>query len=112
MREVTPTRSTALDLADELRLMRQGYEFLDEKRMLLATEMLRQMRQHQAQSEVFEVEIEVSGGGARGSRRATWARPSASLSGLAQALGGSATQAIGVSGGAAVGRLMAGRAAR
>lgn len=33
--EVTPTRSTALDLADELRLMRQGYEFLDEKRMLL-----------------------------------------------------------------------------
>jgi V/A-type H+-transporting ATPase subunit D len=57
MREVTPTRSTALDLADELRLMRQGYEFLDEKRMLLATEMLRQMRQHQAQSEVFEVEM-------------------------------------------------------
>lgn len=57
MREVTPTRSTALDLADELRLMRQGYEFLDEKRMLLATEMLRQMRQHQAQSEVFEVEL-------------------------------------------------------
>ena len=57
MREVTPTRSTALDLADELRLMRQGYEFLDEKRMLLATEMLRQMRQYQAQSEVFEVEL-------------------------------------------------------
>ena len=55
MREVTPTRSTALDLADELRLMRQGYEFLDEKRMLLATEMLRQMRQYQAQSEVFDV---------------------------------------------------------
>lgn len=57
MREVTPTRSTALDLADELRLMRQGYEFLDEKRMLLATEMLRQMRLHQAQSEVFEIEM-------------------------------------------------------
>lgn len=53
MREVTPTRSTALELADELRLMRQGYEFLDEKRMLLATEILSQMRQHQAQSEAF-----------------------------------------------------------
>ena len=44
MREVTPTRSTALELADERKLMRQGYEFLDEKRMLLATEMLRQLR--------------------------------------------------------------------
>ena len=40
MREVTPTRSTAIELADERKLMRQGYEFLDEKRMLLATEML------------------------------------------------------------------------
>ncbi len=57
MREVTPTRSTALDLADERRLMRQGYEFLDEKRMLLATEMLRQMRQYQAQSDALAVEL-------------------------------------------------------
>jgi V/A-type H+-transporting ATPase subunit D len=47
MHEVTPTRSTALELADEHRLMRQGYEFLDEKRMLLATEMLRQLRAYQ-----------------------------------------------------------------
>lgn len=53
MREVTPTRSTALELADERRLMRQGYEFLDEKRMLLATEMLRQLRAYQAQSDAF-----------------------------------------------------------
>ena len=44
MREVTPTRSGAIELADERRLMRQGYEFLDEKRMLLAAEMLRQLR--------------------------------------------------------------------
>ena len=47
MREVAPTRSAALELADERRLMRQGYEFLDEKRMLLATEMLRQLREYQ-----------------------------------------------------------------
>lgn len=33
-----------MELADERRLMRQGYEFLDEKRMLLATEMLRQLK--------------------------------------------------------------------
>ena len=44
MREFTPTRSAAIELADERRLMRQGYEFLDEKRMLLATEMLRQLK--------------------------------------------------------------------
>jgi V/A-type H+-transporting ATPase subunit D len=51
MREVTPTRSTAIELADERRLMRQGYEFLDEKRMLLATEMLRQLRIYQERSD-------------------------------------------------------------
>lgn len=47
MREVLPTRSAAIELADERKLMRQGYEFLDEKRMLLATEMLRQLREYQ-----------------------------------------------------------------
>ncbi len=51
MREVTPTRSAAIELADERKLMRQGYEFLDEKRMLLATEMLRQLKIYQARSE-------------------------------------------------------------
>jgi V/A-type H+-transporting ATPase subunit D len=53
MREVTPTRSSAIELADERRLMRQGYEFLDEKRMLLATEMLHQMRQYQARNDAL-----------------------------------------------------------
>jgi V/A-type H+-transporting ATPase subunit D len=47
MREVEPTRSAALELADELRLMRQGHEFLDEKRVLLATEMLLRLSLHQ-----------------------------------------------------------------
>jgi V/A-type H+-transporting ATPase subunit D len=40
------TKSVALALADERALMRQGYQFLDEKRMLLAAEMLRGLRQH------------------------------------------------------------------
>ncbi len=57
MRDVTPTRSTAIELADERRLMRQGYEFLDEKRMLLANEMLRQLRAYQARYETFEGEM-------------------------------------------------------
>ncbi len=47
MREITPTRSAVLELADERKLMRQGYDFLDEKRMLLASEMLRQLRDYQ-----------------------------------------------------------------
>ena len=53
MREVTPTRSAALELADERRLMHQGYEFLDEKRTLLAAEMLRQLRIYQEHSDAL-----------------------------------------------------------
>jgi V/A-type H+-transporting ATPase subunit D len=51
MREVTPTRSAALELADERNLMRQGYRFLDEKRILIATEILHQLRAYRQLSE-------------------------------------------------------------
>jgi V/A-type H+/Na+-transporting ATPase subunit D len=57
MREVTPTRSAALDLADEQKLMRQGYEFLDEKRILLATEMLDQLGAYRRRSEDFALAL-------------------------------------------------------
>jgi V/A-type H+-transporting ATPase subunit D len=53
MRDVTATRSTVIELADERKLMRQGYEFLDEKRMLLASEMLQRLRVFQERSEQF-----------------------------------------------------------
>ncbi len=43
MREVIPTRSEALALADERQLLRDGHHFLDEKRTILAGEMLRQL---------------------------------------------------------------------
>lgn len=43
MREVVPTRSEALALSEERLLLRDGHHFLDEKRMLLAGEMLRQL---------------------------------------------------------------------
>ncbi len=43
MREVAPTKSEALALAEERKLMRDGFGFLDEKRMLLAAEILRQL---------------------------------------------------------------------
>ena len=51
MRELTPTRSTAIELADERKLMRQGYEFLDEKRILLATEILGQLKTYRQRSD-------------------------------------------------------------
>jgi len=51
MREIMPTRSAALELADERKLMRQGYEFLDEKRVLLASEMLRQLKIYKERSD-------------------------------------------------------------
>jgi V/A-type H+-transporting ATPase subunit D len=47
MSDLTPTRSLLIALADERRTMREGYAFLDEKCLLLAGEMLRQVRAHQ-----------------------------------------------------------------
>ena len=44
MSDLTPTRSLLIALADERRTMREGYAFLDEKCLLLAGEMLRQVR--------------------------------------------------------------------
>jgi len=41
-RALSVSRSAFLELKDELRLVNDGYEFLDEKRILLAAEMLRQ----------------------------------------------------------------------
>ena len=40
-REVAPTRIALLELQDERRLVREGYELLDERRMLLAARILR-----------------------------------------------------------------------
>ena len=43
-RKQSVSRSALLDLQNELRLVNDGYEFLDEKRILLASELLRQRR--------------------------------------------------------------------
>jgi len=48
MAEFTPTRSLAIQLAEERRTMREGYAFLDEKCLLLAGEMLREVRRHRS----------------------------------------------------------------
>lgn len=60
MREAAPTRNAALELADERKLMRQGYEFLDQKRVLLAAEMLRQLHIYQRLSKSFKTELEIA----------------------------------------------------
>lgn len=52
-RTLTASRSAFLELQEELRLVNDGYEFLDEKRILLATEMLRQRDAYRAENEKF-----------------------------------------------------------
>ena len=46
--EILATRVAFLELKDERRLIQEGYELLDEKRVLLATEIMRQLRRYSA----------------------------------------------------------------
>jgi len=48
MSETSPTRSAVIELKDERRAMHEGYVFLDEKCLLLAGEILRQLQAHAA----------------------------------------------------------------
>jgi V/A-type H+-transporting ATPase subunit D len=50
----TASRSAFLELRDEQRLVNDGYEFLDEKRILLAAELLRQRDAWREANAVFE----------------------------------------------------------
>jgi V/A-type H+-transporting ATPase subunit D len=51
--EILATRVAFLELKDERRLIQEGYELLDEKRVLLATEIMRQLRHLGALREQF-----------------------------------------------------------
>jgi V/A-type H+-transporting ATPase subunit D len=42
-RRISATRANFLELGDERRFVQEGFEFLDEKRMLMAAELLRQL---------------------------------------------------------------------
>jgi len=46
MSETSPTRAVVLELKDEQRAMHEGYVFLDEKCLLLAGEILRELARH------------------------------------------------------------------
>jgi V/A-type H+-transporting ATPase subunit D len=48
MRTASPTRAALLELQDEQRALHEGHVFLDEKCLLLAGEMLRQLARHAA----------------------------------------------------------------
>jgi V/A-type H+/Na+-transporting ATPase subunit D len=53
MTDVTPTRSVVLEQKDERRAMHEGYVFLDEKCLLLAGEMLRELAHYTALQREF-----------------------------------------------------------
>jgi V/A-type H+-transporting ATPase subunit D len=48
MSVITPTRAALLELEEERRAMGDGYRFLDEKRLLLAGEMVRELARYEA----------------------------------------------------------------
>jgi V/A-type H+-transporting ATPase subunit D len=66
MPEVAATRSAALALAEERALMRQGYRFLDEKRVLIASELLRRLRDYEALVRELRAQVGAAQGALRG----------------------------------------------
>jgi V/A-type H+-transporting ATPase subunit D len=55
MTTVSATKSAELQLKDELQIIRQGYEFLDEKRILLAGEILSELEELKAFEAAFDL---------------------------------------------------------
>lgn len=53
MSDATPTRSAVIERKDERRAMHEGYVFLDEKTMLLAGEIVRQLREYEGKAARF-----------------------------------------------------------
>lgn len=53
MNETSPTRSAVIEMKDERRAMHEGYVFLDEKCLLLAGEILRQLESHARLNALF-----------------------------------------------------------
>ncbi|HSD00531.1 MAG TPA: V-type ATP synthase subunit D [Casimicrobiaceae bacterium] len=54
MSDATPTRSALLEMKDERRAMHDGYVFLDEKCLLLAAEILRELQHYAALRHDFD----------------------------------------------------------
>lgn len=58
MSDLIPTRGTALALAEEKNLIETGFGFLDEKRILLATNLLRELKEWQQVLNEYRIESE------------------------------------------------------
>jgi V/A-type H+-transporting ATPase subunit D len=54
MPDIVPTRSAYLELQDERRSMQEGYRFLDEKRLILAGELLLQLQDYETLQRDFD----------------------------------------------------------
>ena len=52
--ELTPTHSVLQELREESRSMEEGYRFLDEKRLILATEILRELGRYEQTRKRFD----------------------------------------------------------
>jgi V/A-type H+-transporting ATPase subunit D len=52
-REITPTHSAFLELKEERAGMQEGYGFLDEKRLILASEILDELRRYESEMDEF-----------------------------------------------------------
>jgi len=55
MQEITPTRSVLLELRDERRAMEEGYYFLDEKRLVLAAQIIRELNHYESENNKYEI---------------------------------------------------------
>jgi V/A-type H+-transporting ATPase subunit D len=55
-REATPTHSAFLELKEERAGMREGYSFLDEKRLILASEILVQLERYETEMASFRAD--------------------------------------------------------
>ena len=53
MREVVPTQSALLELREEREDMDEGYRFLDEKRLVLAAEIMRELESYEKANRRF-----------------------------------------------------------
>jgi len=62
MSEATPTRSAALALREQARAMREGHAFLDEKCLVLAGAMLRELRRYDAARSALETQRAAAAG--------------------------------------------------
>lgn len=64
-REITPTQSAFLELKEERSGMQEGYRFLDEKRLILASEILIELARYEEELAAFREAFAAAGGGLR-----------------------------------------------